>query len=484
MHSMSPNSATVAPGQPAFFNTRGRKVEALSTATPGHASIYTCGPTVYRYAHLGNLRSFLLADLVVRICQFAGLKTTQVVNITDIGHMTDEVTGEGEDKILLAAEVEDKTPAEIADFYTTAFLQDCALAGISPADQYPRASRHIPEMIGLTQRLIDKGHAYVADGSVYFDVTTFPGYGSLSGNALQMLRPGHRKEVTDPHKRRAEDFLLWKAAGPRRLVKFASPWSEGYPGWHIECSAMSLKLLGERIDIHTAGIDLVFPHHEDEIAQSDAVVGHRVVGHWIHGEHLLMSGNKMAKSAGNTLRMADIAGSGLDPLSFRLLMFGARYRKQTHFSMEALRATDKSLTRIRRVCNELGETQPLAQLELSPPAVQANEAFTDAVMTDLDMPTAIRVLHSSINDRSVPKLQRASLVAAWDRVLGLDLTGPRHPQPHEAAISSDEIMRLVTARDVARAGRDFAEADRIRDRLANAGVVLTDTPEGTNWKQR
>lgn len=484
---MSRNNATGASDLPAFFNTRGRRVETLSTAKPGHASIYTCGPTVYRYAHLGNLRSFLLGDLVVRICQFAGLKTAQVVNITDIGHMTDEITGEGEDKMILAAEVENKSPAEIADFYTTAFLDDCSLAGISPADEYPRASRHISEMIALTQRLIDKGHAYVAGGSVYFDVATFPGYGSFSGNALQMLRPGHRKEVTDPQKRRAEDFLLWKAAGPRRLVKFASPWGEGYPGWHIECSAMSLKLLGERIDIHTAGIDLVFPHHEDEIAQSDAVVGHRVVGHWIHGEHLLMSGNKMAKSAGNTLRIADIADSGLDPLSFRLLMFGARYRKQIHFSMQALRAADKSLTRIRRACRELGEFHPLGQLELSPAAVEANEAFSEAVMVDIDMSTAIRVLHSSIGDRSIPKLQRASLAAAWDQVLGLDLTGAQGSHLFELndhGISSDEIGRLVAERNEARARRDFAEADRIRDRLANEGVVLTDTPEGTDWTLR
>lgn len=481
MHSMPPNDATETAELPAFFNTRSRRVEVLSTVESGHASIYTCGPTVYRYAHIGNLRSFLLADLVVRICQFAGLRTTQVVNITDIGHMTDEVAGEGEDKILLAAEVEGKSPAEIADFYTAAFLQDCALAGISQADKYPRASRHIPEMIQLAQTLIDKGHAYVSGGSVYFDVSTFPGYGSLSGNALQMLRPGHRKEVTDPHKRRAEDFLLWKAAGPRRVVKFASPWGDGYPGWHIECSAMSLKFLGERIDIHTAGIDLVFPHHEDEIAQSDAAMGHRVVGHWIHGEHLLMSGNKMAKSAGNTLRISDIADAGIDPLSFRLLMFGARYRKQIRFSHQALEAANKSLLRLRRACQELGEPQPVDQRELSPPALDASRQFSRAVMADIDMPTAIRVLHSAINDEAIPRVERASLAAAWDGVLGLDLIGDQRTSSNEPGITNDQIMRLVKEREAARTNRDFAEADRIRDKLTDAGVVLTDTSDGTDW---
>ncbi|RIK11224.1 MAG: cysteine--tRNA ligase [Acidobacteria bacterium] len=481
MHSMSPSDASGAIGLPSFFNTRGRKVEPLTIAEPGRASIYTCGPTVYRYAHLGNLRSFLLADLVVRICQFAGLKTRQVVNITDIGHMTDEVTGEGDDKILLAAEVEGKSPSEIADFYTGAFLDDCALAGMTPADDYPRASKHISEMIELIECLLDKGNAYVSGGSVYFDVSTFPGYGSLSGNSLKQLKPGHRKVVTDPQKRRAEDFLLWKAAGPRRLVKFPSPWSEGYPGWHIECSAMSLKLLGDRIDIHTAGIDLVFPHHEDEIAQSDAATGHRVVGHWIHGEHLLMSGNKMAKSAGNTLRMTDIAESGLDPLAFRLLMFGARYRKQVHFSMEALEAADTSLTRLRRAFGDLGEPLPLDELEMSSSATRAHEEFSKAVMSDIDTATAVRVLYSTASNRSIPSIQRVSLAAAWDRILGLNLTDTQSTHTPEPKISGEEVLELIKARDAARASRDFTEADRIRDRLAEAGVVLTDTPAGTDW---
>ena len=280
-------------------NTLTRAKEPVRPRTPGRVAMYTCGPTVYRYAHIGNLRSFLLADLLRRALEAGGTEVRQVQNITDVGHMTNEEFDRGEDRMLVSARLEDKSPAEIAAYYTEAYLADAAALNLQPAAAYPRASDYVPEMLELVAKLLERGHAYEVDGNVYFAVESFPGYGRLSGNTLDQLRAGHRQEEPDPRKRHHADFALWKAAGPGRLVKWPSPWGDGYPGWHIECSAMSLATLGEHIDVHTGGEDNVFPHHEDEIAQSEAVVGHQVVTTWVHGRHLLTDERKMAKSAGN-----------------------------------------------------------------------------------------------------------------------------------------------------------------------------------------
>ena len=271
--------------------------------------MYACGPTVYRYAHLGNLRSFMLYDLIRRALEFEGFEVTEMMNITDVGHMTDESSVEAVDKMQLAMEDEGLTPAEIAEKYTAAVFDGRRRRSVSArADRYPKATEHIQEMIDLTEMLIDKGHAYVVDnGSVYYDVASFEGYGKLSGNTLENLREGHRDLETDPRKRNPADFALWKAAGPGRLMKWPSPWGEGFPGWHIECSAMSMKYLGERFDIHTGGTDLRFPHHEDEIAQSEGAVGHEVVSIWVHAGHLRQSGQKIAKSTGNVILVPTFA---------------------------------------------------------------------------------------------------------------------------------------------------------------------------------
>src|ERR671922_1214720 len=332
-----------------LYNSLSRAVEEVVPVEPGRVKMYTCGPTVYRYVHLGNLRTFLLADLVRRALEFEGYVVTQVLNITDVGHMTDESSPEAVDKMLLAAEDEGLQPLEIAEKYTQEALEDMAAVGIRLPDLMPKATDHIPEMIELIGRLIERGHAYVADsGSVYYDVTTFPDYGALSGNTLDKLRAGHRELETDPAKRHPADFALWKAAGPGRLMKWPSPWGDGFPGWHVECSAMSMKYLGDRFDIHTGGNDLRFPHHEDEIAQSEGAVGHKVVSIWVHGGFLQMSGQKIAKSARNIYRVTDLAEEGVDPLAYRLLCFGTRYRSEMDFSWEALEGADRTLTRIRQ----------------------------------------------------------------------------------------------------------------------------------------
>ncbi len=401
-----------------LHNTLTRTVEPVRPLRPGAVAMYSCGPTVYRPVHIGNLRSFLLGDLIRRALAWSGLSVRQVMNITDVGHMTDEVYDRGEDKMLLAAADEGLSPAEIAAKYEAAFHRDCGRLGIIPAEVYPKASEHIGEMIGLIGRLLERGHAYVDGGSVYYDVTTFDGYGRLSRNSLDQLRAGHRLEAVDHHKRHPADFILWKAAGPRRIVRYDSPWGEGYPGWHIECSAMSIAYLGERFDIHTGGVDLAFPHHEDEIAQSEGALGHPVVTTWVHGDHLLFSGQKMAKSSGNVWTLDRLEDEGHHPLDFRYLCLTSRYRRQLRFSPDALAAAGKA--RARLGAHLAGWGEPAAAPE-SAPAKEWDERFRDAVFDDLDFPRAITMVWGLVGDDTVSPGERAALLCEWDGVLGLGL---------------------------------------------------------------
>ncbi|HSD49487.1 MAG TPA: cysteine--tRNA ligase [Actinomycetota bacterium] len=459
-----------------LFNTLARRVDEVVPMDDRHVRMYTCGPTVYRYAHIGNLRTFLLADLVRRGLEFEGYRVTQVLNITDVGHMTDDTSDAGLDRMDIAVADEGLTPLEIAEKYTQAFLDDTAKVGIQPAHVYPKATEHIAEMLELTDRLLATGHAYEIGGTIYYDLQSFPGYGKLSGNTLEQLRAGHRQEVeVDPDKRFHADFALWKKAGPNRLMKWDSPWGDGFPGWHVECSAMSMKYLGERFDIHTGGVDLVFPHHEDEIAQSEGAVGHPVVSIWVHGGHLRLTGQKMAKSTGNIVRIGDLEAMGFDPLSFRYLTFQTRYRSEMDFSEEAMRAADQHVKRLRRRMAEWGG--PAQPPSAAGSALDAR--FREAVADDLNLPQALVVMNETVSsDLSGP--ERYALLAAWDAVLGLDLerdaVGGWAP--------TDEMRALVAERDAARAARDFATADRIRDRLAAMGLEVMDTAEGTKLRPR
>ena len=455
-----------------LYNTLTRSVEEVRPVEPGRIKMYTCGPTVYRPVHIGNLRTFLLSDLVRRALEFEGLEVTQVLNITDVGHMTDESSPEAVDKMQKAVEDEGLDPWQIAEKYTQMFLDDTARIGIKRAHEYPKATEHIPQMLEMTETLIDRGHAYALDdGTVYYDVTSFPDYGRLSRNTLDNLRPGHRDLETDGRKRHPADFALWKGAGAGRLMRWDSPWGEGFPGWHIECSAMSMQYLGDRFDIHTGGTDLVFPHHEDEIAQSDGATGHQVISVWVHGGHLLAEGQKMAKSTGNVFTIHDIVGRGHDPLAFRLLCFQTRYRSLLDFRWDALDAADRKLTQIRQ---RMLEWKEAPRDGLSPEAKELDRRFRDAVADDLDMPTAVVVLNEAV---SVPIAdgEKYALLASWDQVLGLDL----ERLAREGFEVPAEVETLVQERDSARASKDFARSDEIRVRLTDMGWEVMDTPDGT-----
>jgi cysteinyl-tRNA synthetase len=460
-----------------LYNSLSRALEDVTPVRPGHVTMYTCGPTVYRFAHLGNLRTFMLADLIRRALEFEGLEVTQVMNITDVGHMTDESSPEAIDKMLLAMEDEGLSPAEIAEKYTSAVFADAEALGIRPADRYPKATEHVQEMIDLTQTLIERGHAYVVDsGSVYYDVTSFPGYGALSGNTLDNLREGHRDLETDSRKRNAADFALWKAAGPGRLMKWDSPWGEGFPGWHVECSAMSMKYLGERFDIHTGGTDLRFPHHEDEIAQSEGAVGHRVVNVWVHGGHLRLSGQKIAKSTGNVVRVHELEERGIDPLAFRWLTFQTRYRSEMDFTWDAMEDPDRRVKQLRR---HMAEWAPAAPA-LGPAAEALDFRFREAVASDLDLPTAVVVVNELDHSTEVPPGEKYALLVSWDHVLGLDL----EREATSGWSPSSEMQDLMRERDAARAGKDYATSDRIRDELAAMGLEVMDTAVGTKVRPR
>jgi cysteinyl-tRNA synthetase len=454
-----------------LHNTLTRRTEPLVPLEPGRVGIYTCGSTVYKYAHIGNLRTYLFGDLLHRTLEYLGYEVRYVKNITDVGHMRDDQLDaiDGEDKIERAAETEGKSPMEIADFYTDAWLEDEALLNIVRADVMPRATEHIGEMVSLTERLLENGLAYEVDGTIYYDVSEFPGYGQLSGQKVEETHAGHRVEV-ESDKRDPADFALWKRAGERRLMKWPSPWGDGFPGWHIECSAMSLKHLGERFDVHTGGIDLKFPHHEDEIAQSEGALGHPVVSIWMHGEFLTMDDAKMAKSAGNIIRVADLPDLGYEPLAFRYLALTAHYRSKLDFTGDAMHAAASGLARLRRAAAGPDEAVDL----LAEPMAGYRMRFSDAVADDLGTPRGLAVAHEVGADASLADAQRRALLLDFDRVLGLSLD---RPAEIEAPLPAG-AEGLLDRRAAARAARDFAASDALRDELAALGVEVRDTPAG------
>jgi cysteinyl-tRNA synthetase len=452
-----------------LYDTRHRRVEDITPATPGVLRVYGCGPTVYSHQHVGNMRTYLLNDLIARVAVLAGWRVDLVVNITDVGHVADDtVVDAGEDKMLVGARREGLTIGQVAQKFEAAFLADLNTLNILPAAENPRASQYIDRMIELVGILLDGGHAYIGvDGTVYFDARSFPSYGEISGNRLDGLRPSPEDEREA--KRFHADWALWKSAEPDAPVVFPSPWGPGFPGWHLECSAMSSHLLGDTIDIHTGGIDLRFPHHEDERAQTESAVGHEVVRHWVHGEHLLFEGRKMAKSAGNVVLVSDLVDAGLDPLALRLAYERVRYRQQVTLSWEELVRADKWLTRWRSRMADWS-SKPGRPMD----AHYAGRARA-ALFDDLDVPAALIALQDLEKDTSVPDGAKFETFNDLDRVLALDLQRELGAAPPKLPPGA---QAMLDERASARTAKRWAESDRLRDALAALGVAVTDTPEG------
>ena len=446
-----------------LYETRSREVLPIE-GTDGALKVYCCGPTVYRDAHVGNLRTFLLSDLISRTAALSGLHVTLIQNITDVGHMANDL----EDKILAQSKSESLDPFMIARKYEERFHQDLQRLNIQPANAYPRASESIALMISAIEKLIAAGFAYVAaDGNVYFDAQSFPSYGAISGNRLDALKPGHRYEYSeDGNKRFHADWDLWKLARDRTEMIWPTPWGDGYPGWHIECSAMSLEYLGEKIDLHVGGIDLRFPHHENERAQSNALTGSETVSHWIHGEHLLFEGRKMSKSAGNVLLLQDIVDRGLDPLSARLAFLENRYRSQMDLTWASLEAAHVTLRRWRM----------LVQSGLPGSELIADEEFLSAVYADLDTPRALQRLRVIEKNTALSPAEKAGIFRFADQILGLDLSRV----PEKRALTEVQ-SQLLAEREIARAKKDFAESDRLRTLLEESGLEIKDGPQGQSW---
>jgi cysteinyl-tRNA synthetase len=456
-------------------NTLSRKVEEFQPLEPGLVRMYSCGPTVYRYAHIGNLRTYLMADWIRRALEVQGLRVIHVKNITDVSHMRQEVLEQGEDKIIASAIAEGKTPQEIAQVYTEAFHRDETKLGILPATYFPKATDHIQEMTQITQSLQELGYAYEVQGNVYFAVSKFTGYGKLSGNIQVDMLEGVRVEV-DPLKRDPRDFTLWKAAEPGRVLRWPSPWGDGFPGWHIECTAMSTKYLGEQLDIHTGGVDNIFPHHDGELAQSEGAFGKPFVQMWVHGQHLLADGVKMSKSASNHYTLDDLEANGFDPMAYRYLCLTVRYGTRLNFTFSALRAAQRGLQRLR---NQIWEwsiaTSPNASgIETH----QWREAFWDRINRDLDMPAAL-ALTWEMTRSDIPVRSRLELLLEFDRVLGLDL---------ESAVQEwtipEQIINSEKRRNILRAQRDYSTADSIRRQLADQGFILEDSISGTRTRPK
>ena len=446
-----------------LYETRTREVLPIE-GRDGALKVYCCGPTVYRDAHVGNLRTFLLSDLISRAAALSGLKVTLIQNITDVGHMANDL----EDKILAQSKSESLDPFIIARKYEERFHLDLQRLNIQPADLYPRASESIALMISAIEKLIADGFAYVAtDGNVYFDAQSFPTYGAISGNRLDSLKPGHRYEYSeDGAKRFHADWALWKLARDRTEMIWPTPWGDGYPGWHIECSAMSIEYLGQHIDLHVGGIDLRFPHHENERAQSNALTGTETVTNWIHGEHLLFEGRKMSKSAGNVLLLQDIIDRGLDPLAARLAFLENRYRSQMDLTWASLDAAHVTLRRWRMLVQSVQ-----TGIELI-----ADQDFLAAIYTDLDTPRALQRLRAVEKSQVLTPLEKAGIFRFADHILALDLS--RIPEKREL---TELQSQLLSQREIARAGKDFAESDRLRTLLEESGLEIQDGPQGQSW---
>ncbi|MBN1585538.1 cysteine--tRNA ligase [Candidatus Uhrbacteria bacterium] len=474
-----------------LYDSLRRKKVTFRPLKAGQVSMYNCGPTVYGNVHIGNLRAFVFADLLRRHLERSGYAVTQIMNITDVGHVLADAD-EGEDKMEAAARKEGKTPGEIALFFTEAFFADIRDMNIRPASAYPKASEHVPEMVEMIGRLIENGSAYKVpsgDGqghSVYFDISAFPDYGKLSGNRIDGLNPGARVDVR-PEKKHPADFALW-VHNPRHLMQWEAPWGRGYPGWHVECSAMAIKYLGQTIDIHTGGEDNRFPHHECEIAQSECFTGQPFARFWLHVTHLMVEGEKMSKSRGNFLTLRDLKGKGYRSREVRYLLLSAQYRQPFNFTMAGLDGARSALSKLDDFADSVRSWEPKSTGRSTAFVRRATGDFVRSLDDDLNVPEALAAVFGLVSetnrrmaDGSLTSMERQAVtdfLESLGNVMGFSFG---------TAVDDRDIPQsvalMIEKREKARSDRRFAEADAIRDEILARGFVVEDTPDGRRVKR-
>ena len=469
-----------------LYNTASRSVEEIIPHEPGRITMYTCGPTVYHYAHIGNLRTYIMEDVLEKLLVFAGYEVKRAMNITDVGHLTSDADT-GEDKMLAGARREGKTAMEIARFYTDAFFSDCEKLNIKKPETVVPATSCIDDFIALISVLFEKGCAYMAGGNVYFDTSKAVDYYRLTGHSADDLMVGVRDDVSeDTNKRNKTDFVLWftESKFGEQELRWDSPWGYGYPGWHIECSAISLKNLGEYLDIHAGGVDNIFPHHTNEIAQSEAAIGHEWCRYWFHPRHLNDKSGKMSKSKGGILTVSVLEENGYKPLAYRYFCLQSHYMKQLVFSYESL---DNAASAYAKLLSRIAGIKAAAENESAPADAAAineyHEKFIETVGNDLNTSLGLTLLYEVLK-ADLNAATKLAVIEDFDRVLSLDLTkGSPDALPEESGEDLSALEALLVKRAEAKKNRDWATADAIRDEVKAAGYMIVDTPEGAKLKK-
>ena len=460
-----------------IYNTLTKKIETFTPNEEGIVRLYTCGPTVYHYAHIGNLRTYIFEDILEKGLEYLGYEVLRVMNITDVGHLTSDADT-GEDKMSIASAREHKSVYDIANFYTNAFFQDCSKLNIRKPAIVEKASDHIDTYIKMITKMLENGYAYLSNGNVYFDITKANNYYELSGKNPEDLMVGVRDTVEeDKYKRNPGDFVLWFTTSKfeNQDMKWDSPWGVGYPGWHIECSGISGKYLGEYLDIHCGGVDNIFPHHTNEIAQSEAYFGHKWCNYWVHGEHLNDQSGKMSKSKGEFLTVSLLEEKGYNPLSYRYFCLNSHYRNQLTFTWDALKSAETAYTKLKNKIKQLDRTPNLSDKKLD----FYQNKFKDAIGNDLNTSSMITLVYDVLKDEELSDFTKLYLIDDFDKVLSLSLI----EEPKEVSEELEElILAKIEERNNAKKSKDFVLADKIRDELFEKGVKLIDSKEGTTYE--
>ncbi|MGP1587893.1 MAG: cysteine--tRNA ligase [Treponemataceae bacterium] len=501
-----------------LYNTMGRKIEEFKPIEKGKAGFYGCGPTVYNYAHIGNLRAYVFLDILDKTLSFLGYEVKHVMNITDVGHLSGD-GDDGEDKMVKSAAERHQSVLEIANFYTQAFMKDIDALNIRHPDVICKATEHIQEMIDLIKQIEKNGHTYTAGGNLYYDISTYENYGKLANLNLEQLKEGAGKRalsVIDKNKRNPEDFVLWftKSKFEDQAMTWDSPWGKGYPGWHIECSAMSMKYLGKHFDIHTGGIDHVPVHHTNEIAQSEGSFDKNEtangpwVNYWLHNEFLILDGGKMSKSNGNFITLqaklptekgCSLKDKGYDPLDYRYFLLGGHYRKQLIFSWEAMDGARSSRLALNQKVSKIIEKTPYIDSTVQlckisdKNALDSLEEFKSALEKDLATPKALSILNKVIKNENIPDIEKIALIENFDQVFSLSIINEARKialetqknaekQIGNTQNSDPEIEKMIMERNQAKKEKNYGKADEIRNELKAKGIIIIDTPQGTTWK--